>query len=64
MLPTLDEFDNFIESLWQKSKHKEYIINYLIRHCNVQNQDLIFDIVDKKADTKKLQTTSGTTERT
>ena len=56
VLPTLDEFDNFIESLWQKSKHKEYIINFLIRHCNVRNQDLIFDIVDKKADTNKLNT--------
>ena len=51
VLPTLEEFDNFLEDLWQKSKYREYIINYLIRHYYVRNQDLIFDIVESKRET-------------
>ena len=50
VLPTLDEFDQFLESLWERNKWKEYIINYLIRHHYVRNQDLIFDVVESKKD--------------
>lgn len=50
VLPTLDEFDNFLEQLWKGGKCKDYIINYLIRHHYVRNQDLLFDVVDKKSE--------------
>ncbi len=50
-LPTLDELDNFIEDLWNKAKYREYIVNYLIRHHYVRNQDLMFDICETKRET-------------
>ena len=50
VLPSLGEFDNYLELLWSDKKYKEYIINFLIRHHYVRNKDLLFDIVDKKSD--------------
>ena len=50
VLPSLGEFDNYLELLWSDKKYKEYIINFLIRHHYVRNKDLLFDIVDKKAE--------------
>ena len=50
-LPTLSEFDLFLEDLWKMNKFREYIVNYLIRHHYVRNMDLIFDIVETKRET-------------
>lgn len=51
VLPSLEELDNFIETLWKQSKYRDYIVNYLIRHHYVRNQDLMFDIVETKRET-------------
>ena len=50
VLPSLGEFDNYLELLWSDKKYREYIVNFLIRHHYVRNKDLLFDIVDKKSD--------------
>ena len=55
-LPSLEEFDLFLEDLWQKSKFRDYIVNYLIRHHYVRNMDLIFDIVETKSQTLEDET--------
>lgn len=51
VLPSLDDFDAYLETLWKEYRLKEYIINYLIRHHCVRNQDLIFHVVERKSDT-------------
>ena len=51
VLPPLEEFDAFIENLWQKGLYREYIINYLMRYHYVRNLDCIFDIVATKQET-------------
>ena len=50
-LPSLEELDHFIETLWKKGMYRDYICNYLIRHHYVRNQDLIFDICETKRET-------------
>ena len=50
-LPTLAEFDQHLEYVFRKGMWAEFIINYLIRHCCVRNQDLVFDIVTRKKET-------------
>ena len=50
-LPELSEYDAFVENLWENCKYREYIVNYLMRHYYVRNQDLMFDIVDTKTET-------------
>ena len=50
-LPPLSVFDDYLEDLWNKHLYREYIINYLIRHHYVRNQDCIFDIVETKRET-------------
>ena len=50
-LPSIDELDAFIETLWKQSKYRDYIVNYLIRHHYVRNQDLLFDICETKRET-------------
>lgn len=54
-LPTLAEFDEHLEYLYSKNMWQQYVINYLIRHCCVRNQDLIFEIVKRKKDTEGKQ---------
>ena len=49
-LPDITEFDNYITDLFKKKKYRVYIINYLMRHYFVRNQDLLFDIVTVKRD--------------
>ena len=48
----MEEFDDHIEALWQAQDYVPYIINYLIRHHYVRNQDLFFDVVDTKKATE------------
>ena len=55
-LPPLQEFDDHIESLYAASKWREFIINYLLRNCYVRNNDLLFEIVRRKKDTKDEDT--------
>ena len=50
-LPSLEEYNLFIDNLWQKKMHGEYIINYLMRYHYVRNLDCMFDIVATKAET-------------
>jgi len=49
-LPSLTEFEDHIEYLYNEKKYKEFIINFLIRHCYVRNKDLNFEIIRKKSD--------------
>ena len=44
MLPSLEEYDAFLENLWQIKDYRDYIINYLMRYHYTRNKDL----VDKK----------------
>ena len=55
-LPSLEEVDNFIETLWKKGMYRDFIVNYLIRYYYVRNQDLLFDICETKRETLEDQT--------
>ena len=55
-LPSLEEVDNFIETLWKKGMYRDYICNYLIRYYYVRNMDLLFDICETKRETLEDQT--------
>lgn len=52
-LPTVAEFDAYIEELYKDNRYNEYVINYLLRHLCCRNADLYFDLVDRKAKVKK-----------
>jgi len=49
-LPPISEFDNYIDFLYDNGKWQEYVINYLLRHAYVRNQDLVLQIVRNKKD--------------
>jgi hypothetical protein len=51
-LPSYDELVNFIDGLLKDKKYVQYVINYLLLHCQVRNADLNFDFVQYKRDTK------------
>jgi hypothetical protein len=51
-LPTLADFDAHIDILFKQNRFQEYIINWLIRHLQTRNQDLLFELATKKADVK------------
>jgi len=51
-LPSYDELVNFIDGLLKDKKYTQYVINYLLLHCQVRNADLNFDFVQYKRDTK------------
>jgi hypothetical protein len=51
-LPSYSELVEYTDYLWEKMEWKDYIINYLLINYQVRNQDLVFDIVDKKRLTK------------
>ena len=50
VLPSLGEFEDFIETLWYAKKYKDYIINFLIRHHYTRNKDLNFFTTEKKTE--------------
>ncbi len=52
VLPSISEFDAYLESLWENNSYRDYIVNYLIRHHYVRNLDLIFEVVESKKETK------------
>jgi hypothetical protein len=51
-LPSYDELVNFVDGLLKDKKYTQYVINYLLLHCQVRNADLNFDFVQYKRDTK------------
>jgi len=51
-LPSYDELVNFVDGLLKDEKYTQYVINYLLLHCQVRNADLNFDFVQYKRDTK------------
>lgn len=51
-LPSYDELVNFIDGLLKDQKYTQYVINYLLLHCQVRNADLNFNFVQYKKDTK------------
>lgn len=51
-LPFYDELVNFIDDLLKNKKYTQYVINYLLLHCQVRNADLNFNFVQYKRDTK------------
>jgi hypothetical protein len=54
-LPTLNDLQEHMEKLFLAGKFKEFIINYLLINYNVRNEDLVFDIVNLKRDTEKIE---------
>jgi hypothetical protein len=51
-LPSYDELVNFVDGLLKDQKYTQYVINYLLLHCQVRNADLNFEFVQFKRDTK------------
>ena len=51
-LPSLEEFERFVDYLYESKDWVSYIINYLILNFNTRNQDLIFTITNLQRDTK------------
>ena len=51
-LPPYEELIEYMNYLWDKNEWTDYIINYLLINYQTRNQDLIFDIVNKKRLTK------------
>ncbi len=51
-LPSYDELIDFVDSLLKDQKYTQYVINYLLLHCQVRNADLNFNFVQFKRDTK------------
>jgi hypothetical protein len=51
-LPSYDELVNFVDELLKDEKYTQYVINYLLLHCQVRNADLNFNFVQYKKDTK------------
>ena len=51
-LPSYTNIVDFTNDLLKTEKYIQYVINYLLLHCQVRNADLIFDFVLFKRDTK------------
>jgi hypothetical protein len=51
-LPSVAEFDQYIDRLFSQNRFQEFIINWLIRHLQVRNQDLVFELAKTKKDVK------------
>lgn len=49
-LPAYDNLIEYMDYLFEKDEWTDYIINYLLIHLQVRNQDLDFDIVKRKKD--------------
>ena len=51
-LPSYNTIVDFTNDLLKTEKYVQYVINYLLLHCQVRNADLNFDFVLFKRDTK------------
>ena len=49
-LPTLNDLEEYTESLYANNKFTDFIINYLLLNYYVRNKDLIFTLVARKKD--------------
>ena len=49
-LPSYNDLIEYMDYLYDKSQWTDYIINYLLIHFQVRNQDLDFEIVKRKKD--------------
>ena len=47
-LPTIDKFKEKLDSLFEDKKYKEYIVNYLMFHYGVRNQDVNVEVQKSK----------------
>lgn len=47
-LPTVEQFKEKLDSLFEDKKYKEYIVNYLMFHYGVRNQDVNVEIKKSK----------------
>ena len=47
-LPSYDELVDFVDGLLKDKKYIQYVINYLLLHCQVRNADLNFDFVNQR----------------
>jgi len=55
LVETLPDYENLLEhleELYARGEWRAYVVNYLLIHCQVRNQDLICDIVTKVSDAK------------
>ena len=52
VLPSIEEFDDHIETLYQNEDWLPYVINHLLRHYFVRNKDLMFDWVLTQKETQ------------
>ena len=51
-LPSYEDLVEYTDHLWDNMQWTDYIINYLLINYQVRNQDLVFDIVNTKKQTK------------
>ena len=51
-LPTYNDLLDYMDYLYENDKWVEFVINYLLINFQVRNEDLDFEIVEKKRDTK------------
>lgn len=51
-LPSYATLIDYTDDLLKNEKYVQYVINYLLLHCQVRNADLLFDFVLLKRDTK------------
>ena len=51
VLPSYNDLLDYLDKLSKAKKYREYIINYLMIHLQVRNEDLLFKIVERKKDT-------------
>ena len=47
-LPTVEQFKEKLDSLFEDKKYKEYIVNYLMFHYGVRNQDVNVEVKKSK----------------
>jgi hypothetical protein len=51
-LPEYEKLLDHLEELYARGEWRAYVVNYLLIHCQVRNQDLVCDIVTKVSDAK------------
>ncbi len=49
-LPSIEEFEQYIDAKYHNKKYPEFIVNFLMRYVYVRNLDLVFDVVRLKRD--------------
>lgn len=49
-LPSYDTLVEYTNNLYKENKHVEYLINFLLLNCFVRNEDLNFELVERKKD--------------